>query len=62
MFKGCVNISSGIYDAYDYWRRQYTPYPETLPRISSHSETFASCGINTQAGVAELAQIPSDWK
>lgn len=62
MFKGCVNISSGIYDAYDYWRRQYTPYPETQPRIRSHSETFASCGINTQQGAAELAQIPSDWK
>lgn len=62
MFKGCVNISSGIYGAYDYWRRQYTPLPSVLPRISSHSETFASCGINTQAGAAELAQVPSDWK
>lgn len=62
MFKGCVNISSGIYDAYDYWRKQHTPYPEAFPRIRSHSETFASCGINTQSGAAELAQIPSDWK
>lgn len=62
MFKGCINISSGIYDAYDYWSRQYTPMPSVLPRISSHSETFASCGINTQEGAAELAQVPSDWK
>lgn len=62
MFKGCVNISSGIYDAYNYWSRQYTSFPSVLPRISSHSETFASCGINTQAGAAELAQVPSDWK
>ena len=62
MFKGCINISSGIYDAYHYWSTQYTPFPSVLPRISSHSETFASCGINTQAGAAELAQVPSDWK
>lgn len=59
MFKGCVNISSGIYDAYSYWSSQYTP---SQPRISSHSETFASCGINNPQGAAELAQVPSDWK
>lgn len=65
MFKGCINISSGIYDAYDYWRKQYVNVlypPSSEPRITSHSETFASCGINTQQGAAELAQIPSDWK
>jgi hypothetical protein len=39
-------------------------YQNTSARASSiaHTQTFAYCGINTETGSAELAQIPSGWK
>lgn len=37
-----------------------TPVTPTPP--TSHIYTFRNCGINTQTGSAELAQIPNDWK
>lgn len=54
-FEGCGNVKSGALALYQQASTQATP-----PRY--HSSTFRGCGINTQTGSAELAQIPSDWK
>lgn len=51
MFDGCVNVESGILEMYSAIRN-------TRP----HEHTFRNCGINTETGRAELAQIPDDWK
>ena len=53
MFDACRNIESGILDYYNYIRF-------LLPK--THWATFRNCGIDTQTGAAELAQIPDDWK
>jgi hypothetical protein len=29
---------------------------------TNHTDTFDSCGEDTETGAAELVQIPSDWK
>lgn len=54
MFKGCVNVQSGALALYQ--------QASTQAHTSGHISTFTDCGINTQTGLAELAQIPSDWK
>ena len=54
MFHGCDNVESGILDTYNKL--------SNTPSITSHYWTFRSCGVSSQTGSAELAQIPSDWK
>ena len=55
MFAHCRNVEQGALALYQQMSTQTTP-------PSSHSGTFLNCGIDTVAGAAELAQIPSGWK
>jgi surface protein len=52
-FYGCDNVQTGALALY---QQASTNNPQP-----NHEETFTNCGINTATGVAELAQIPSDW-
>ena len=54
-FSNCVNVQSGALDLYRQASTQTNP-------PSYHYYTFTQCGVDTQTGSAELAQIPSDWK
>jgi hypothetical protein len=55
MFSGMTNVGAGSYAFYqDLISKGYGTAP--------HYHTFYNCGINTQEGAADLAQIPSDWK
>ena len=54
MFNGCVNVQSGALALYQ--------QASTQAHTPGHIYTFTHCGINTETGSAELAQIPSDWK
>ena len=54
MFFRCVNVQSGALALYQ--------QASTHSAVTRHRRTFGDCGINTQTGSAELAQIPSDWK
>lgn len=55
MFNNCTNVENGALALYQQASTQSTP-PTYYNRV------FHDCGINTQTGSAELAQIPSDWK
>lgn len=55
MFAHCTNVQCGALALYQQMSSQATP-------PSSHAWTFYDCGINTQTGSAELAQIPDSWK
>ena len=54
MFRGALNVASGALSLYNQMSGQTTP-PVT------HSNCFTSCGSNTAAGRADLAEIPQDW-
>ena len=54
-FFGCENVQTGALALYQQASTQTNP-------PSNHEATFYNCGINTQTGAAELAQIPSNWK
>lgn len=54
-FNSCVNVQSGALDLYRQASTQTNP-------PGYHHNVFTHCGINTETGSAELAQIPSDWK
>ena len=53
-FDNCVNVQSGALALYQ--------QASTQSFVPGHTHTFTNCGINTETGSAELAQIPSDWK
>ena len=53
-FKGCLNVQSGALALYQQASSQANP-------PTDHYMTFTDCGIETQTGAAELAQIPSSW-
>lgn len=53
MFKDCVNVASGMLDFYNRYRGRVT---------SNNVYAFNNCGTNTETGLAELAQIPNNWK
>ena len=55
MFKDCPYVSGGILNLYN----QLTTQQD---KPTSYSLTFSNCGVSSQVGSAELAQIPSDWK
>ena len=54
MFRGALNVTSGALSLYNQMSGQTTP-PVT------HSDCFTSCGSNTSAGRADLAEIPQEW-
>lgn len=54
MFQECVNVESGSLSLYQQMSSQANP-------PVYHDGTFLSCGSNTTAGAAELAQIPTSW-
>ena len=54
MFYNCTNVQSGALALYQQASTQATPPTE-------HTNTFYNCGINTETGSAELAQIPASW-
>lgn len=54
MFYNCSNVESGALALYTQMSNQGT--------VKAHTLTFYNCGINTETGSAELAQIPDDWK
>lgn len=53
-FAYCRMASSGILDMYNHL--------SGISGISDHRYTFRECGINSDTGAAELAQLPSGWK
>ena len=55
MLFNCTKVESGSLALYIQASTQTTP-PTT------HTRTFYRCGVDTQTGSAELAQIPDDWK
>ena len=55
MLYNCVKVQSGALALYTQASTQATP-------PTYHDNTFRECGINTETGAAELAQIPDDWK
>lgn len=55
MFYNCINVETGALALYQQISNQ-----TTLPR--NHNWVFYNCGSNTQTGLAELIQIPDDWK
>ena len=55
MFSNCLNVQSGALAVYQQASTQPTP-------PTDYAGCFMNCGINTETGSAELAQIPSDWK
>lgn len=54
MFNSCRNVASGALALYQ--------QASALTIVPIHDRTFKDCGIDTQTGSAELAQIPDDWK
>ena len=55
MFWRCYKVESGALALYQQASTQSTP-------PTDYSGCFHACGLDTQTGSAELAQIPSDWK
>jgi surface protein len=55
IFFECRSVETGILSLYN---------KLSVLGISSYNHTvaFYNCGLNTQSGKAELAQIPDDWK
>ena len=56
MYDGCVSVKRGTVAAYN----EMTSHGDR-PWVAHHF-TFHDCGLNTESGRAELAQIPDDWK
>ena len=54
-FYRCYKVESGALALYQQASSQANP-PTT------HDKTFYNCGSDTSTGLAELKQIPSDWK
>ena len=54
MCRNCRNVESGALALYQQASGQTTP-PQ------SYSNCFTNCGIDTDTGYAELAQIPASW-
>lgn len=53
-FYSCEEVQSGALALYQQASSQTTP-------PSTYNDCFYNCGVNTQTGAAELAQIPSSW-
>ena len=55
MFQNCRNANTGILAMYNILSTHITT-------AANYRNCFTSCGVYSQTGAAELAQIPSDWK
>lgn len=55
MFVDCYTVQSGALALYQQMSTQTNP-----PQF--HASTFRNCGVATETGAAEYAQIPSNWK
>ena len=53
-FSDCIKVESGALAIYHQVSTQAVP-------PSAHYNTFTDCGKNTETGMEELAQIPTDW-
>ena len=53
MFGECRSVETGILSLYN---------KLSALGINNHTYTFYNCGLLSQSGQAELAQIPEDWK
>ena len=53
MFGECRSVETGILSLYN---------KLSALGINNHTYTFYNCGLLSQSGQAELAQIPDDWK
>ena len=53
-FQGCSHVNSGALALYNQASSQTTP-------PTNHNNTFQNCGINSNTGRVELAQIPYSW-
>ena len=54
IFQNCINVETGAYNLY--------VQASTQSRVpDDYQDAFASCGINSVSGAAELSQIPSSW-
>lgn len=58
-FENCVNVQSGALALYQQITSQHG---DNVNHEVVHWNAFRNCGINTETGSAELAQIPDDWK
>lgn len=54
MFEDCVNVESGALSFYQQLASKVS--------VPTHTEAFKNCGSDTVTGLADLSQIPSDWK
>ena len=55
MFQNCRWVNSGILAMYNILSAHITT-------ASNYRNCFTNCGVYSQTGSAELAEIPSDWK
>lgn len=53
-YSNCPEVESGALNMYQQLSTQATT-------VVLHIQTFTNCGINTETGTAELAQIPKSW-
>lgn len=64
MFQGCLNVESGITAMYT--ALSTNGYGTAAQAVgvtpAQHSKVFENCGVDSQSGSAELAQIPAGWK
>lgn len=64
MFQGCRNVASGITAMYTALSTNgYAAAAQTAGvNPAQHAQVFENCGVASQSGSSELAQIPSGWK
>lgn len=64
MFQDCRSVASGIADMYTALSTNgYDTAAQTAGVTpAQHAQVFEDCGVDSQSGSAELAQIPAGWK
>lgn len=64
MFQDCLNVSSGITAMYTSLSANGydTAAQDAGVTPAQHAQVFENCGVDSQTGAAELAQIPAGWK
>ena len=64
MFLGCRNVASGITAMYTALSTNgYAAAAQAVGETPAHHyDVFENCGVDSQSGAAELAQVPAGWK
>ena len=64
MFLGCRSVASGITDMYTALSTNgyNTAAQAAGVNPARHAQVFENCGVSSQSGSAELAQVPAGWK